>query len=639
MSEREANCPNCGGAIRFLWADAIQSTCPYCGAVVVRTDVDLRMVGVQSAPPPDTSPIQRETRGVYRGKAFTVVGRIVYEYQRGAWSEWYLRFDGGGDGWLSDAQLEYAVTFAARPSVALAPPDRVAVGQVLTQDGVRYEVSSVTVAHYRGVEGELPFEYWEKGDVPFVDLRTGDGRLATVDYSETPPLLFTGEFVGFEHLKLRHLREKPEPQRVTDTKGLNCPGCGTAVVLRDPDHAVNVVCASCGAVLDASTPALSILQRYAKQAARVKPLIPLGTTGTWHGDAFQVIGFQRRTITVEGVQYSWHEYLLHGKTKGYRYLTEYDGHWNWVVSLQGIPQEGTSGGRPTATYQGKTFKHFQQAEAETTFVLGEFPWQVRYGDRVHADDYVDPPLLLSAERTKDETTWSLGEYVPGARVWEAFGRKDAPPPAKGVFANQPSPHAGKAGRYWLAFLVFFLVLAGAGVFHMAMGSRPVWSGWFEFSPRDTTTAAVVTPSFELDGRPSNLGVEIETDLNNAGAFFDVSLIDEATGTVRELGREVSYYHGVDGGESWSEGSQNDETRIATVPAGRYFLRIGVDADQAVRYQVKLSRDVPSGIFWIMALLALLIPPVLAGFRSGMFETQRWAESDYAPSSDDSDDDE
>jgi predicted RNA-binding Zn-ribbon protein involved in translation (DUF1610 family) len=638
MSGREANCPNCGGALRFLWADAVQSTCPYCGTIVVRTDVDLHAVGRQSAPPPDTSPIQRETTGTYRGRRFTVVGRIAYEYERGAWSEWYLRFADGGDGWLSDAQLEYAVTFAARPTVPLAPPDRVAVGQVLQHDGVAYQVASVTVAGYRGVEGELPFEYWGKERVPFVDLRSADGRLATVDYSETPPLLFAGEFVSFESLALRHLREEAPAPRVSGTKGLNCPSCGTAVTLRDPEHAVNVVCGSCGAVLDATSPALAILQTYRRQAAVAKPLIPLGSKGKWHGDEYEVIGFQRRTITVEGVQYSWHEYLLHGRAKGYRYLTEYDGHWNWVVGLQGIPQEGTEAGRPWARYEGKQYKHFQRAQAETTFVLGEFPWQVRYGDRVQADDFVAPPLLLSAERTPKETTWSLGEYTPGARVWEAFGLKGSPPPARGVFANQPSPHDASSGRYWLAFCAFLVVLLVVGVFRMSTGGDQVWSGSFDFSPRDTASAAVVTPSFDLGGRTSNVEVEIETNLDNASAFFDVSLIDEGTGVVRELGREVSYYHGVDGGESWSEGDRTDETRISSVPPGRYFLRIGVDGDQAVKYDVRLRRDAPSGTFWLLALLALAVPPVLALFRAGMFETQRWAESDYAPSGSDDDDD-
>jgi hypothetical protein len=38
-------------------------------------------------------------------------------------------------------------------------------------------------------------------------MRTGDGRFATIDYSEDPPLLFTGEAVEFDDLKLRSLRE------------------------------------------------------------------------------------------------------------------------------------------------------------------------------------------------------------------------------------------------------------------------------------------------------------------------------------------------------------------------------------------------------------------------------------------------
>jgi hypothetical protein len=43
--------------------------------------------------------------------------------------------------------------------------------------------------------------------VSFVDLRTGDARFATIDYSDDPPLLFLGEALEFDDLKLKNVRE------------------------------------------------------------------------------------------------------------------------------------------------------------------------------------------------------------------------------------------------------------------------------------------------------------------------------------------------------------------------------------------------------------------------------------------------
>jgi hypothetical protein len=155
--------------------------------------------------PPDSSPIQRGTIGRWRGRAFTVVGRILYEHGRGRWSEWHLRFADGGGGWLSDAQLEWAVSELAEgfrtPHAGPLRP-----GDTLQWQGELFTATTVTRARYVGVEGELPFEYWDKAEVPFVDLRTASGSFATLDYSEPAPLCFVGAFVSFEQLELQALR-------------------------------------------------------------------------------------------------------------------------------------------------------------------------------------------------------------------------------------------------------------------------------------------------------------------------------------------------------------------------------------------------------------------------------------------------
>jgi len=207
MSERVANCPNCGAPIRFLWSSAIQTTCEFCRSILLRRDVDLERVGEVADLPPDSSPLQIGSEGVYGGKPFVVVGRILYEYELGFWNEWHLIFNDGKSGWLSDAQLDYDVSFLTPPPGELPANNALVTGNRFQWNGAEYEVASMTSARYKGVQGELPFEYWDKSDSLFVDLRTAMGGFATIDYSETPPLLFLGEAVDFDALRLKNLRE------------------------------------------------------------------------------------------------------------------------------------------------------------------------------------------------------------------------------------------------------------------------------------------------------------------------------------------------------------------------------------------------------------------------------------------------
>ena len=206
MSQPAGSCPNCGAPLAFRFSSSVQTVCEFCKSIVVRKDVDLEKVGAVADLPANSSPIQMGTEGVYGNKAFTVAGRIIYDYEQGNWNEWHLVFNDGASGWLSDAQLEYDVSFMAKENNPLPPSAQLNVGDRVYFDRVEYEVTSITHARYRGVEGELPFQYWDKTTVPFIDLRTPDSRFATLDYSDEQPLLFLGETVAFDALKLKNLR-------------------------------------------------------------------------------------------------------------------------------------------------------------------------------------------------------------------------------------------------------------------------------------------------------------------------------------------------------------------------------------------------------------------------------------------------
>ncbi|MBI2687359.1 MAG: DUF4178 domain-containing protein [Acidobacteria bacterium] len=207
MSQPTAICPNCGAPIRFRWSSAVQTTCEYCKSILVRHDVNLEKVGQVADLPPDISPIQIGTEGVYRNSAFQVIGRIVYSYDLGSWNEWHLMFSNGSSGWLSDAQAEYAVSFLSAAEGFLPLPQNVTRGWHTKQQGVDLTITTLTEANYEGVEGELPFTYWDKERCWFADLRSADGRFATIDYTENPPLFFLGEFIDFDSLRLVNLKE------------------------------------------------------------------------------------------------------------------------------------------------------------------------------------------------------------------------------------------------------------------------------------------------------------------------------------------------------------------------------------------------------------------------------------------------
>ena len=426
------------------------------------------------------------------------------------------------------------------------------------------------------------------------------------------------------------------PAATPQVKGLNCPKCGASLSVRSFDHAITIVCGSCHSILDAKDPQLRILQEFDRKIRLVQPLIPLGTRGQLHGAPYEAIGFQQRTIVVEGERYSWHEYLLFNPVKGFRYLTQYDGHWNDAATLKSLP-ETQPGGISTVVYEGVTYKHFQTAVATTSFVLGEFPWQVQVGEGAKVSDYVAPPRVISREETGAEVTWSIGDYIGGRDVWKAFALPGSPPRAVGVYANQPSPYPSARGvwRQFLtlaaALLVLMIVLSS-----MALRSK-VFEHAYTFDTRkpqlEQREASFVTEAFELGGHTSNVELTTEASLNNNWIAVGYALINEDTGEAYDFGREVSSYSGRDEDGAWTEDSSRAVTVVPGVPPGRYYLRVEPDADPGpgtIRYKVTLRRDVPSLLLYALALLALAIPPAIASWRSISFEQTRWAESGGSP---------
>jgi hypothetical protein len=566
---------------------------------------------------------------------FALIGRIQIKYSQGYWNEWYLLFDDMRTGWLSEAGGEYVLTFARHVLEALPQFAELKIGQRFVLASQPWTVSNIENAECVAGQGELPFKVGAGYPVAAVDLRNG-ANFATLDYSETPPLLFVGEPVVFASLKMNNLREGMAiPTATVEAQVFRCPSCGAPMQARSKDI-LAVGCVTCGAVVDTADRNYKLLsQALGMRDEKYTPRLPLGSKGTLEGKPVEVIGFLVRQSKSDGIAYDWREYLLAGENGTYRWLTEYNGHWNVVDVLSNPPTTSGIVELDNVNYGGQSFRHFSTTPvAEVIQVAGEFTWRVRRGETSRVLDYVAPPLLLSRESTSNDLNWSLGTYVAPEVIAEAFkltGRMIAP---VGVFANQPNPWEEANRR---VFKLFWKLALAAIVlqlfFAFIAGGRTLLRQELVLSPQ-MAEDTVVTREFEVRGKPRKITVRNTTSLDNNWIGLDLMLVNKASGQAWPTTRELAYYYGSDGGESWSEGSRDDEVVFLDIPPGTYYLT--VDPDLAPERPVPV-RDVievsSGGAGWsnfVMVMLFLIIFPLFTFMRRAAFETGRWAESDHAP---------
>ena len=638
-----ASCPSCGAPVVFKSAGSVFAVCEYCQSTLVRHDQALEDIGKMAALAEDRSPLQLGAEGSYDGVHFALIGRIQIRYSQGYWNEWHLLFDDMRTGWLSEAGGEYVVSFLRHVQEPLPAFAELKIGQRFPVAGQPWTVSNIENAECVAGAGELPFKVGAGYPVATVDLRNG-ANFATLDYSETPPLLFVGEPVDFASLKMTNLREgMPIPTHTVAAQVFRCPSCAAPMQTRTREI-LAVGCVSCGAVVDTADQNHKLLSKaLGTRDEKFTPRLALGSKGTLEGKPVEVIGFLVKESRVDGIAYDWREYLLAGANGTYRWLTEYDGHWNIADVLSNPP--ATSGAMELADVQfaGERFRHFSSTPAaEVIQVAGEFTWRVRRGETCRVADYVAPPLLLSREATDNDLNWSLATYVAPEVIGDAFklpGRMIAP---VGIYANQPNPWAETNRRVWHLFWKLVLVaLALQAFFYFVSSGKVLLRQDFTFSPQ-MAEETVVTREFEVRERPRKITVRNATSLDNNWIGLDLMLVNKATGQAWPAARELAYYYGRDGGESWSEGNSSDEVVFLNIPPGTYYLTLDPDIAPEKPVPVRdVVEVVAGGAGWsnfAMVMVFLAFFPIFTRLRHAAFEARRWAESDHAPaaSSDSSD---
>jgi Zn finger protein HypA/HybF involved in hydrogenase expression len=655
MSALVANCPACGGPVEFKSGQSIVVICQYCHSAVARTDRDLKDLGKVAELVDTGSPLDVGLRGKWKDIPFELTGRAQLGHEMGGqWDEWYATFSNGWLGWLAEAQGRFYLTFQYPIPEGVAVPqfEQLQLGQTIP--GLPWPTPLIVAetgrATARSAKGEIPYLLTPGETYYYADLSGTNGAFGTLDYNESPPLVFLGQQVTLDQLGITTTRAPEREERRVGAAQVSCPHCAGPLELRAPDKTERVTCPNCNSLLDVNQGQLQFLKALEKPW--FQPLIPLGREGDTPEGKMTVIGAMARSVTIEGTQYFWSEYLLYNPRIGFRWLVHSDDHWNFVQAVP--PGEVLESGK-YATYHNKSYKIFQDAQARVEVVLGEFYWKVETGEQVRGVDYVAPPYMLSKEvstvyvsdpnnpeqrkRATGEINWSVGTYATVQQIEKAFSITGLPRPS-GVAPNQPYKHWW-IYKYWLAFIGLMLVV-GLLATLFAGSTKQVFSQTVTLQPLPNAdgTQVFFSEPFELAGR-RNIRIIGESAVQNTWVYLEGDLINDETGVVQSFPIDISYYQGVEDGESWTEGGQTDSAYTSSMPAGRYVLRL---EGQWERWQepavvaIRIEQNVTHGFNLLIALIVLSIGPIIMIIYHIGFERRRWSESMFSGGGSDDDDD-
>ncbi len=632
MSVLKANCPSCAAPIEFQKGSTIVLVCPFCRSAVARTDRGLEDLGRVAEIVDSESPLKIGLKGMFKDQRFELTGRAQNRHELGGvWDEWYATFGNGWVGWLAEAQGKFYLTFyQPLPQGAQLPAfESLQLGESLPQipNATPLMVTEKGTATAVAADGEIPYKLEPNERSNYADLSGQGNSFGTIDYSMNPPWVFVGQQVTLAEIGLGDAKSvKREAQKVA-AKGMGCPNCGGALTLTAPDKAERVTCPYCNSLLDVNKGNLSWLKSLAPKPDAPQFVLPIGAEGTFKDNTkFKVIGAVVRSVTVEGIQYFWHEYLLYNPMIGFRWLTHSDNHWSFVepINPADVVSVGTS-----ISFNGQNFRIFQDAPATVQFVQGEFYWRVEQGETVRAIDFVNAPLMLSQEITNNEMNWSAGVYMTNAEIEKAFNITDLPKPWS-VAPNQPFT-GGFYIKYGFAMLALLFIVA---IFMLPFSSSStVLNETVTLQPTTsvTTPQTVFSKQFELKGM-RNVRITANAPVSNAYADLDIDLINEQSQEVESVNVPIEYYSGSDSDGAWTEGSTTQDATLSALPAGKYTLKVAgtwQKFNEPLNVSVKVEQNVSRGVNFCCAFVLLALLPIFGLIRKFTFESRKWSESMFS----------
>jgi hypothetical protein len=387
----------------------------------------------------------------------------------------------------------------------------------------------------------------------------------------------------------------------------------------------SIICPGCGVLYTSYNGALDKTTEVIKKVSQALD-IPLGTTGTIKNIKYLVIGYAYKKEN--GTIYHWHEYTLFNPIHGVAFLAMFDGHWTYLTELNSLPQESAR----IATYDNIDYDLYSKYNAKLVSASGEFVYRISQTEIPSVQEYIEPPLMISKEKTSDNITWYRGEYIQPEEIKKGFDLANI---TERTGIGMIQPFLGKFKTESLRRLIMFLIILwGLAQFYFLSAAKEeqVFSQSFNITD-SLNKKEIYSKPFDLKYGTANAEVKISANIDNNWMYTAVTLVNEKTGDLYDVDLEAEYYHGYEGGENWTEGNNWTSKVVSQVPEGQYYMIIYPEKPtnmSNVYLTVSVTRDVfvfSNGLF---VLILLAIFPIYYFNRKDSFEKKRWYNSNYSP---------
>ncbi|GAB0156082.1 hypothetical protein CHRYSEOSP005_13460 [Chryseobacterium sp. Alg-005] len=355
-----------------------------------------------------------------------------------------------------------------------------------------------------------------------------------------------------------------------------CPVCKTENKHDITFPIEEYACKSCSNLIDVNKNSPSkVLKKPIENV-----VLEVGQKGTLNTIEYTVVAIIVRKY---GSNTYWREYYLKDQKGKDAFLSESDGHWVFLHSINKEDIKRKSWNSILLEFNSINYRRYETTECHIHAAAGFFEEKLNMGISTYKE-YVNGTQMISEEKSTDGIQYFFGHHISKYTIKKAFNITNLPN-YSGIGIVQPFYLNVQQAINIIGIAAIFICLLQLYVFS-SRTNKTIFEQEVYFT--EVKDRELVSKSFELSGGSAPLEVQVYSNVDNSWANVGIGLVNENTNEVVYTSKDIERYSGFEDGESWSEGSQTEEFNFCGVAPGKYHFIISAEKQQPLEVSLPAS---------------------------------------------------